>query len=58
MSRIASVFSQSGRKALIPYITVGYPTIEATLKVVPLLAQNGADIVELGIPFSDPLADG
>ena len=58
MSRIASVFSQSGRKALIPYITVGYPTIEATLKVVPLMAQNGADIVELGIPFSDPLADG
>jgi len=41
-----------------PYITVGYPSIEATLKVVPLLAQSGADIVELGIPFSDPLADG
>jgi len=41
-----------------PYVTVGYPTIEATLKVIPLLAQNGADIVELGIPFSDPLADG
>lgn len=58
MSRIASVFSKPGHKALIPYITVGYPTIEATLKVVPLLAQNGADIVELGIPFSDPLADG
>ncbi len=58
MSRIASVFAQSGHKALIPYVTVGYPTIEATLEVVPLLAQNGADIVELGIPFSDPLADG
>jgi Tryptophan synthase alpha chain len=58
LSRIASVFSKPGHKALIPYITVGYPTIEATLKVVPLLAQNGADIVELGIPFSDPLADG
>jgi len=58
MSRIASVFSRRDRKALIPYVTVGYPTIEATLKVVPLLAQNGADIVELGIPFSDPLADG
>lgn len=58
MSQIASVFSKSGHKALIPYITVGYPSIEATLKVVPLLAQNGADIVELGIPFSDPLADG
>jgi len=58
MSGIASVFSPSGHKALIAYITVGYPTIEATLKVVPLLAQNGVDIMELGIPFSDPLADG
>ncbi len=58
MSRIASVFKQSGHKALIPYVTVGYPSIEATLKVVPLLADSGCDIVELGIPFSDPLADG
>lgn len=58
MSRIASVFSQPSHKALIAYITVGYPTIEATLKVVPILAANGCDIVELGIPFSDPLADG
>ncbi len=58
MSGIASAFSPPGHKALIAYITVGYPTIDATLKVVPLLAQNGADIVELGIPFSDPLADG
>ena len=58
MSRIASVFSQPGHIALIPYITVGYPSIEATLKVVPLLANSGCDIVELGIPFSDPLADG
>ncbi len=58
MSRIASVFNQSGHTALIPYITVGYPSIEATLKVVPLLASSGCDIVELGIPFSDPLADG
>jgi tryptophan synthase alpha chain len=58
MSDIAAVFSQPGHKALIPYVTVGYPSIEATLKAVPLLAQNGADIVELGIPFSDPLADG
>jgi tryptophan synthase alpha chain len=58
MNRIASVFGKSGRKALIPYVTVGYPDIEDTLKVVPLLAKNGADIVELGIPFSDPLADG
>lgn len=58
MSRIASVFEQPGRKTLIPYVTVGYPSIEATLGVVPLLADSGCDIIELGIPFSDPLADG
>jgi tryptophan synthase alpha chain len=58
MNRIAAVFAQRHHKALIPYVTVGYPSIEATLKVVPLLAKSGADIVELGIPFSDPLADG
>jgi len=58
MSRIASVFTRTGHKALIPYVTVGYPSVEDTLKVVPLLAEAGCDIVELGIPFSDPLADG
>ena len=58
MSRITSVFKQSGHKALIPYVTIGYPSIEDTLEVVPLLASSGCDIVELGIPFSDPLADG
>ena len=58
MSRIASAFSQPGHKALMPYVTVGYPSIEATLKAVNLLAKNGCDIIELGIPFSDPLADG
>jgi len=58
VSRISAVFSQPGHKALIPYITVGYPSLEATLEVVPLLAAGGCDIVELGIPFSDPLADG
>ena len=58
MSRIGPVFSQPEHKALIAYITVGYPSLEATLKAVPLLARSGCDIVELGIPFSDPLADG
>lgn len=58
MSRIESVFKRAEHKALIPYVTVGYPNIEATLKVVPLLVKNGADIIEMGIPFSDPLADG
>jgi len=39
-------------------VTVGYPSVEATLEVVPVLAGAGCDIIELGIPFSDPLADG
>ncbi len=58
MSRISAVFNKKGHKALIPYITAGYPGLETTVKAVELLAANGADIVELGIPFSDPLADG
>ena len=55
MSRIASAFS---RKALIPYLTVGYPSPQAILELVPLLEEVGCDLIELGIPFSDPLADG
>jgi len=43
---------------LIAYLTVGYPDVESTLRLVPALAAGGADMVELGIPFSDPLADG
>lgn len=58
MKRIADVFARKERKALIAYVTVGYPSVEATMKAVPLLAECGCDIVELGIPFSDPLADG
>jgi tryptophan synthase alpha chain len=58
LSRIEAVFKQPEHKALIAYVTVGYPSIEATLKVVPILAKSGCDIIELGIPFSDPLADG
>jgi tryptophan synthase alpha chain len=58
MTRIASTFKQPGHKALIAYVTIGYPSINATLEVVPLLARSGCDIIELGIPFSDPLADG
>ena len=58
MSRITSVFTRPGHTAFIPYITVGYPNVDATLKIVPVLAECGCDIIELGIPFSDPLADG
>ncbi|MDD5493819.1 MAG: tryptophan synthase subunit alpha, partial [Dehalococcoidia bacterium] len=58
MSRISSVFKQGKRRALIAYITIGYPDIKSTLEVSELLANEGCDIIELGIPFSDPLADG
>lgn len=58
MSRIEAVFQKPGHKALIPYLTVGYPSLETTLETVPLLASSGCDLIELGIPFSDPLADG
>ena len=57
MSSITSVFKPD-YKALIAYITVGYPDIEATQKIASVLSNNGCDIIELGIPFSDPLADG
>ncbi|MFC1846602.1 tryptophan synthase subunit alpha [Chloroflexota bacterium] len=58
MSRIEQVFRRSQTKALIAYVTAGYPSLETTLELVPLLAQNGCDIIEIGIPFSDPMADG
>jgi len=57
MSRISEVFN-GGHKALIGYITAGYPDIAATPAIAKALAQAGCDIIELGIPFSDPLADG
>ena len=57
MSRIASVF-RPNHKALIAYLTVGYPDIETTRKAAAVLSDSGVDIIELGIPFSDPLADG
>jgi tryptophan synthase alpha chain len=57
MSRISSVF-RPGHKALVGYITAGYPDIKATPEIAAALAENGCDIIELGIPFSDPLADG
>ena len=58
MRQLSEVFDAGGRTALVAYVTVGYPTVETTLELVPLLAENGCDIIELGIPFSDPLADG
>jgi tryptophan synthase alpha chain len=58
MSNIAQAFKVPGRAALIGYVTVGYPSTDATIKAVTVLEEAGCDIVELGIPFSDPLADG
>ncbi|MDQ6713739.1 MAG: tryptophan synthase subunit alpha [Candidatus Dormibacteraeota bacterium] len=61
MSRIAARFAQLGaqqRLALIVYLTLGYPRPDDTPSLVEAAAQSGADAIELGIPFSDPLADG
>ena len=49
---------EEGRKALIPYVTTGDPYADATVDVMHALAAGGADIIELGVPFSDPMADG
>lgn len=60
-SRIASAFARARserRAALIPFLTVGYPTLEASRELLLAIAAGGADIIEIGIPFSDPLADG
>src|SRR5438445_5915030 len=61
MSRIEKKFAElkaGGRKAFIPYITTGDPNIETTLELVLALEKAGADLIELGVPFSDPIADG
>ena len=61
MSRIPGVLAAlkaEGRQALIPYVTAGDPDPAATVAVMHALAAGGADIIELGVPFSDPMADG
>jgi len=61
MSRIAEVFealAAKGRKALIPYVTAGDPYADATVDIMLAMAEAGADVIELGVPFSDPMADG
>ncbi len=61
MSRIDATFNalkQKGHKALIPYITAGFPFKDLTPSLMQAMVQAGADIIELGVPFSDPSADG
>lgn len=60
-SRIADAFARckaEGRAALIPFVTAGYPSLERTLELIPAIVAGGADLLEIGVPFSDPLADG
>src|SRR5271154_6031618 len=60
-TRISRRFTQlreSGELGIVAYITAGDPTLDATLEFVLALAEAGADVIELGVPFSDPLADG
>ena len=61
MSRIEATFQQlkaAGRKALIPYVTAGYPFADITPELMHAMVDAGADVIELGVPFSDPSADG
>jgi len=61
MNQIQEVFTnlkRENRAAFIPYITAGDPDLEKTGELIFALARNGADIIELGVPFSDPIADG
>jgi tryptophan synthase alpha chain len=61
LEHIAATFAAAKRQrraALMPYLTLGYPTPEISLDIVEAIAGAGADLIELGVPFSDPLADG
>ena len=57
MNQIQSLFQKPGEK-LIPFLTAGYPELDSTVELVLGAVSAGADMIEIGIPFSDPLADG
>lgn len=61
MSRICDTFTklrQNHEKALIPFLTMGYPSLQESSKLIVKMIESGADLVEIGVPFSDPMADG
>jgi tryptophan synthase alpha chain len=58
---IAAMFARLRQRkelALMPYVMAGYPTLPRSLEIMRLVAENGADLIEIGVPFSDPVADG
>ncbi len=58
MNRIDKLFDQKKKNVLNVYCTAGYPHLNSTIEVLTALQQNGADLIEIGMPYSDPLADG
>lgn len=58
MSRIKNLFAEKKQRVLNVYCTAGYPKLNSTLELMAALQSNGADLIELGMPYSDPLADG
>ena len=58
MSRITELFKRKSDRVLNVYCTAGFPRLDSTLEVMKALQENGADLIELGMPYSDPLADG
>src|ERR1700753_1928001 len=58
MSRIQELFKKTDKKILSLYCTAGFPQLDSTLEVMKALQDSGADLIELGMPYSDPLADG
>ena len=58
MNRLTKLFQQKDKNLLSVYFTAGYPNLDSTGKVIRSLEANGIDMIEIGIPFSDPMADG
>ena len=58
ISRRFTQLRAAGKRALVPYVTAGYPDAARTVEILAALAESGADVIELGVPFSDPMADG
>ena len=58
MNRIQSLFGKKQNNILSVYFTAGFPTLDSTKPIIDALSQEGIDMIEIGVPFSDPMADG